>query len=462
VLYEIYYHKLIHHKEAKMEHGFEPDELNETGRLKTDSSTRRVSFSDNVEILWIPRIQESEWDLCFYNSDDIAEFRLEEWVEQCSTMESEGFLKAFSSCWKERDDEEMTDTTHDVSQSSFEDDNLQVVLLEDSFNNGDYQASSSSSSSSSSSNKVSVCEGSTDALHAETDPVNRFCGTDLPTNSLDSSYLAGATTVASRVVLGEPENELSRPPITSSTPECEQHSDPPGKLRVSFSSFARVMDLPRIDLRDVHLCFYSQEDIAQFRHDKWVEEHGFDPDDLNDRDRLKTDSSPSSRRVSFSDNVETPWIPIIQESEWHLCFYNSDDIAEFRHEVWVEECSRNMESGGLFKALSSGWKARERDDEEMTDSTHYVSQCSFEDHDDLEVVLLEDSFNKGDYQDSSSSGSRVSFSDDIQVKHFPKVGPSEWGDCYYEADELADFRQEAWVEACARHAMGLWHFSSST
>jgi hypothetical protein len=184
-------------------------------------------------------------------------------------------------------------------------------------------------------------------------------------------------------------------------------------------------------------------------------EHGFEPDYLNETGRLKADSS--TRRVSISEDVETFWIPRIQESEWDLCFYNSDDMADFRHEEWVQQCRSNMESGGLLQDFASGWKARERDDEEMTDSTHSVSESSFEDNDDdLDVlVLLEDSFNKGDCQASScSSSSRVSFSDDLQVKHFSKVGPSEWGDCYYDADELADFRHEAWVEQCARHARG--------
>jgi hypothetical protein len=306
--------------------------------------------------------------------------------------------------------------------------------------------------------------GSTDAFHPEKDPRNDFCGTGLPTDSLD------LTSVVSMVVLGETEDELSRLSITSISLECEPNSElsgdesdvssslastSPGR-RVSFLPFAQIMDIPKIDLRDVHLCFYSQEDIAEFRHSKWVEEHGFDPDSLHESGAgetpmgicFKTDYS--TRRVSFSDKVETFWIPRIQESEWDLCFYNSDDIDELRHEVLVE-------SGGLFKAFSSCWKERERDDEEMTDSTHSVSQSSFED-DDLQVVMLEDSFNEGshngDYQASScSSSSRVSFSDDIQVKHFPKVGPSEWGDCYYDADELADFRHEAWVEQCARHAM---------
>jgi hypothetical protein len=55
-------------------------------------------------------------------------------------------------------------------------------------------------------------------------------------------------------------------------------------LFAHFLSFARVMDIPKIDLREVHLCFYSQEDIAQFRHDKWVEEQGFDLDDLYESD----------------------------------------------------------------------------------------------------------------------------------------------------------------------------------
>lgn len=304
-----------------------------------------------------------------------------------------------------------------------------------------------------------------DAFHDETDPVDRFLGgTDLPTNSLNPSYLAAAS-VMSMVVLGETEDELSRPSITSSNLEREQTSDLSGNdsdalpssearspcRRISFLPSAPVMDIPRIDLQDVHLFFYSQEDIAQFRHDKWVEELGFDPDGLHESAVektateicLKTDFS--TRRVSFSDNVEILWIPRIQESEWALCFYSSDDIAEFRHEEFEE-------SGGLLKAFSSFWKERERDEEEMSDSTHDVSQSSFAD-DDLEVVLLDDSFDNGNYQNSSSSSNRVSFSDDIQVKHFPKVGPSEWGDCFYEADELAEFRQEAWVEQCARHEM---------
>jgi hypothetical protein len=170
---------------------------------------------------------------------------------------------------------------------------------------------------------------------------------------------------------------------------------------------------------------------------------------------LKTDSS--TRQVSFSDNVKTLWIPRVQESEWDLCFYNSNDLAEFRNAYWVEQCNNMESSEGLFKASSSSscWKDRERDDEEMTDSTHSISQSSFEDDDlnDLQVVLLENSFNKGEYQDSSSNSSRVSFSDDIQVKYFTKVGPSEWGNCYYEADELSDFRHAAWVEQCARHTM---------
>jgi hypothetical protein len=319
------------------EHGFDPDFFSETGEeetpteirnsLKTDSSTRRVSFSDNVEILWIPRIQKPEWDLCFYNSDDFAQFRHEEWEEHCSRGNHEPCQN------------------HRAYQS--------------------YQAG-----------------GSNDAFHAGKGPGNHFCGTDLPTDSLDSSYLLAAT-VGSMVVLGEPEDDLSRPSrpsITSCNPECEQNSDLSGndldpslfKRRVSFLPLARVMDIPKIDIRDLHLCFYSQEDITQFRHDRWVEEHDFDPDYFLESGAeetpttevwncLKTDSS--TRLVSFSDNVEILCIPRIQESELDLCFYNSEDFAEFRHEEWEERWRT-----GLFGALSSCWKERERDDEEMTDS----------------------------------------------------------------------------------------------
>jgi hypothetical protein len=278
------------------------------------------------------------------------------------------------------------------------------------------------------------------------------------------------------VVLGETEDQLARPSITSSSPECEQNSDPPpgddsdvsssleatspGR-RVSFFPFIRVIDIPKIDLWDVHLCFYSQEDIIRFRRsNKWVEEHGFDPDDFYGSDeeetpmkiRLTTDSCTNTRHVSFSESVEILWIPRIKESEWDLRFYNSDDFAEFRHEEWEESgglfkafsscwkdrelddeemssdsthsvtsslssfedewdvCFYNSddfaefrheeweESGGpLCKAFSSCWKDRERDDEDMSDSTHSVSQYSFEDG-NLQVVLLEDSFDNGEYQ----------------------------------------------------------------
>jgi hypothetical protein len=257
------------------------------------------------------------------------------------------------------------------------------------------------------------------------------------------------------VALVGTKDELSMPSITSNKPECEEKADLSGhdlesltlKPRVTFSPFARVMSITKIDFQDLHLHFYSQEDIAQFRHDKWVEDNGFDPDDLCET----AAEDASTRRVSFSDNVEILTIPRIQESEWDLCFYNSDDIAEFRHEDWVEQCSTMEGEGLLFKAVSSCWKEREQDDEEMSDTSHSVSQSSFEDG-DIQIVLLEDSFNNGDYQESSS-GSSVSFSDDVQVKHFPKVGPSEWSDCFYNGGEIADFRHEAWVEQCASHAM---------
>jgi hypothetical protein len=66
----------------------------------------------------------------------------------------------------------------------------------------------------------------------------------------------------------------------------------------------------------------------------------------------------------------------------------------------------------------------------------------------------EEAFDNGDYQDRNSSSSRVSFSNDVHVLHFSKVGPSEWGDCFYDANEMAVFRHDAWVEQCTRNAMG--------
>ena len=243
--------------------------------------------------------------------------------------------------------------------------------------------------------------------------------------------------------------------------------------RVSFSMAHQVIDIPKIDDLLQDLYFYSRGEIAQFRHDAWVQETGLmDPDNIVNESMRWFATETQRSGVSTGDylvnkpsrSVKAGAITQVKTAEATLVsptsnnFLIADDMEQVatttkaacrklstankenkEHLVDIINEKSLSEFGAEYRACD--------DDDDRTEST-VCSQTSGSAEEDFNVVHVSAILSKESFLAKETSKKSVAFSDDIQMISFPKISQSDWHSCFYDDDEIAEFRHEAWCEEC--------------
>jgi hypothetical protein len=109
------------------------------------------------------------------------------------------------------------------------------------------------------------------------------------------AFGASPATKSSRDVSSSSSSSSQSPKISQIQKKTDSSS--PRSCRISFSDdIKKVFWIPRMDVAEVHLFFYDDEEIAQFRHEAWCATIG-----LN-----STDFSVLEKEVDDDDDLDTP------------------------------------------------------------------------------------------------------------------------------------------------------------
>jgi hypothetical protein len=305
------------------------------------SVASRVSFADTVQVREIPKNRPASKRACFYSSQDIAIFELEAFLQD---LDSRGFQKdAPVECQEEhKDDYEETRVTGAIRDiCSTPGSPVSPLNPRISISPRFKRVTKEANVSDKLRQLFALPFGPTGAAEGK-EEAKVPDGDDIQSQGCLTSCLASDT------------KKLSKATRQLSKDDTKKLSKEVSFRQVCFCNTPQVFSIPKIPNFYKERLFYNYDDFASFEIAALMMEGKGEAFSRfpkpSDQDRLhhgttstvttstSTTTTDTTPRVSFcEDDPQVIIIPKLQDAQLEYYFYRNGDIAQFRHDAWMEE-----------------------------------------------------------------------------------------------------------------------------